>query len=224
MRRYLLENSNNTRDLGGYSISLGKYTKFEKFIRSDIIESINENELEFLKKINLTTVIDLRNKDEIKRKPNALKKHFNYYVVSLLGDKSPSNEHDIPEGYINIIKNKTTIKEVFKIILSSKGCILFNCNAGKDRTGVISMLLLLLKEVPETDIINDYSVSYNNIRNFVRTIHKNNKDLPAFLGTSKMEYMEETLKLFKKEFQNIDNYFNYLGFTNKDIDKLKKKF
>ena len=80
MRRYLLENSNNTRDLGGYSISLGKYTKFEKFIRSDIIESINENELEFLKKINLTTVIDLRNKDEIKRKPNALKKHFNYHV------------------------------------------------------------------------------------------------------------------------------------------------
>lgn len=50
MRRYLLENSNNTRDLGGYSISLGKYTKFEKFIRSDIIESINENELKFLKK------------------------------------------------------------------------------------------------------------------------------------------------------------------------------
>lgn len=145
-------------------------------------------------------------------------------MVSLLGDKSPNNEHDIPEGYINIIKNKTTIKEVFKIILNSKGCILFNCNAGKDRTGVISMLLLLLKEVPETDIINDYSVSYNNIRDFVRTIHKNNKDLPAFLGTSKMEYMEETLKLFKKEFQNIDNYFNYLGFTNKEIDKLKKKF
>ena len=224
MRRYLLENSNNTRDLGGYSISLGKYTKFEKFIRSDIIESINENELEFLKNINLTTVIDLRNKDEIKRKPNALKQYFNYHVVSLLGDKSPSNEHDIPEGYINIIKNKTTIKEVFKIILNSEGCILFNCNAGKDRTGVISMLLLLLKEVPETDIINDYSVSYNNIRNFVRTIHKNNKDLPAFLGTSKMEYMEETLKLFKKEFQNIDNYFNYLGFTNKEINKLKRKF
>ena len=39
-----------------------------------------------------------------------------------------------------------------------------------------------------------------------------------------MEYMEEALKLFKKEFQNIDNYFNYLGFTNKEIDKLKKKF
>lgn len=224
MRRYLLENTNNTRDLGGYSISLGKYTKFEKFIRSDIIKSINEKELEFLKKINLNTVIDLRNKDEIKRKPNALKDHFNYYIVSLLGDKSPDNEHDIPNGYMNIIKNKETISQVFKIILNSKGCVLFNCNAGKDRTGVISMLLLLLKEVPETDIINDYSVSYNNIRDFVRTIHKNNKDLPAFLGTSKMEYMEETLKLFKNEFQTIDNYFDYLGFSKKEIDSLKNKF
>ena len=86
------------------------------------------------------------------------------------------------------------------------------------------MLLLLLKEVPETDIINDYSVSYNNIRNFVRTIHKNNKDLPAFLGTSKMEYMEETLKLFKKEFNSIDNYFNYLGLSTKEIETLKNKF
>ena len=36
--------------------------------------------------------------------------------------------------------------------------------------------------------------------------------------------MEETLKLFKNEFQTIDNYFDYLGFSKKEIDSLKNKF
>lgn len=224
MRRILLKGAKNMRDLGGYSIDLKNTTKFNVFIRSDNIVEVNEDEIEYLKKLGITTVIDLRKKEELERNPNALKNYFEYYNVNLLGEKAPENEHDVAMGYINIISNIETMHEVFTIMSSVKGGIIYNCTAGKDRTGVISMLLLMLVGVNEVDIISDYIVSYNNIKEMVRKIHLDNPDLPAFLGTSKLECMEETLKLFKERFGSIDNYFDYIGISVEQRNIIKNKF
>lgn len=112
---------------------------------------------------------------------------------------------------------------MFNIIKEAEGGILINCSAGKDRTGVVSMLLLLLAQVYEDDIIVDYQISYTYIRADIIKMHKDNPDLPAFLGGSKLEYMEETLKLFFTKYKSIENYFKYLGFNKKEIRKIKEK-
>lgn len=39
------------------------------------------------------------------------------------------------------------------------GCTLFHCRAGKDRTGVIAMLLLGLAGVSDEDIVADYAAT-----------------------------------------------------------------
>ncbi|WRK55297.1 tyrosine-protein phosphatase [Coprobacillaceae bacterium CR2/5/TPMF4] len=39
---------------------------------------------------------------------------------------------------------------------------MFNCSAGKDRTGVIAALLMDLAGCHEYDIVKDYSESYEN--------------------------------------------------------------
>ena len=59
---------------------------------------------------------------------------------------------------MEIINDKDNIKLVFDVIKNSQGAIFINCNSGKDRTGVICMLLLLLLlllllvKVPEKDL------------------------------------------------------------------------
>ena len=60
------------------------------------------------------------------------------------------------------IRDRAMIGEIFKIMLASKGTVLFHCTAGKDRTGVLAMLLLKLADVDEETIINDYAASYQN--------------------------------------------------------------
>lgn len=85
------------------------------------------------------------------------------------------------------------------------------------------MLLLLLAGCYDDDIIVDYQVSYTYIRETIRKIHIDNPDLPAFLGGSKLEYMEETLKLFYDKYKTINNYFKYLGFDDKEIEQIKSK-
>ena len=89
MRRILLKGAKNMRDLGGYSIDLKNTTKFNVFIRSDNIVEVNKDEIEYLKKLGITTVIDLRKKEELERNPNALK---NYFMTKLnLSQKFKNN-------------------------------------------------------------------------------------------------------------------------------------
>lgn len=224
MRRIVCKNVKNLRDLGGFLTKDGKVTKFDSIFRSDLPINMSEEEINFLLNKNLTTVIDLRKEEEIKRKPNCLNiSKIDYNVVNLLGDKCPNEEADIAKGYIAILDNKETMSKVFKIIANVKGSILYNCSAGKDRTGVVTMLLLLLANVYEDDIIADYQVSYTYIREEIKAMHLNNPDLPAFLGGSKMEYMEDTLKLFFEKYKNIKQYLNYLDLSEEEINKIKNK-
>lgn len=212
------------RDLGNYPTKSGGYTKNGTFYRSDLPKNMDDEEIEKILKLNISTVIDLRTEEEVNRKPNSLNiKNIDYYNVSLLGDKCPEFEKDIPIGYMNILSNNETMRKTFKIILNAKGSVLFNCTAGKDRTGMVAMLLLKLADVYDEDILVDYQISYTYLKEDIRKMHKDNPDLPAFLGESKMEYMEETLEMFNNKYGNIIDYFTNLGFSLDEILKIKSK-
>ena len=76
---------------------------------------------------------------------------------------------------------------------------------------------------PNGEIIADYSVSCIYIRDEIRKMSEDNPDLPLFFGDSKLEYMEETLKLFRQKYKNINNYMEYLGISKEEINLIKHK-
>ena len=223
MRRIVCKNVNNMRDLGGYCNKEGKVIKFNRFIRSNFPSEMTNQEINYLLNNKINTIIDLRRKDEVARKKNCLdRKEFNYYNISVKSNIFKLEE-DIPIGYMKTIEDKETISQVFHIIASNKDGVLFNCKAGKDRTGVIAMILLLLADVYDDDIIADYSVSCIYIRDEIKKMNEDNPDLPFFFGDSKLEYMEETLKLFRQKYKNINNYMEYLGISKEEINLIKHK-
>ena len=85
------------------------------------------------------------------------------------------------------------------------------------------MLLLLIAKVPEKDIIANYQVSYTYLMDNIKKMHEENPNLPKFLGSSKAEYMEKTLKLFKNKYKTIENYMKSIGLTNKDVKIISNK-
>ena len=168
---FLCEKVKNLRDLGGYQTPYG-ITKFNKVFRSSVPYSLNEDELKYFDNLNLT-VIDLRTKEEISRKKNVFDNNkYNYFNVVLKGADIPKREKDIVPGYIEILDDYKQIRKVLEIIKNSKGSILYNCTSGKDRTGVITMLLMLIAGVSEDDIIADYSISYVYLREDIRKYKK----------------------------------------------------
>lgn len=223
MRRIICKNVSNMRDLGGYCNKEGKVIKFNRFIRSNLPYEMTNQEIKYLLDNKINTIIDLRRKDEVERKKNCLnREEFNYYNISVKSNIFKLEE-DITIGYMKTISDKETISQVFNIIANSKDGVLFNCTAGKDRTGVVAMLLLLLADVYDDDIIADYSVSYIYIREKMKKMNKDNPDLPSFFDRSKLEYMEETLKLFRQKYKNINNYMEYLGISEKEVNLIKHK-
>ena len=223
MRRIICKHCHNMRDLGGYMTKSGKETKFNRFIRSDLPLILDEEEVIYLENNNIKTIIDLRSSFEVNKKPNFLaNKDFKYYNISLISD-SPKYETDIPINYIKKIMDKSSIYSVIKTMIEAKSNVLFHCAVGKDRTGVISMILLLVAGVYEEDIIADYQVSYTYLKEHIRLLHIKHPEWPDFIGQSKMEYMEKTLTMFKENFNDIDCYMKYLGFTKEEVSRLRSK-
>lgn len=64
--------------------------------------------------------------------------------------------------YKQILFNKKSleqIRKIFSIISHSDGGVLYHCTSGKDRTGIISILLLYFLDVEYSEIRKDYFTS-----------------------------------------------------------------
>ena len=225
MRRIINEFVSNMRPLDGYVNKENKQIKSMSLIRSNLPFKMSETEINYLLTNNIKTIIDFRTKEEINNKPSILNNNkFNYYNISLKGHKCPKYEKDIPSGYIEIIDDKEKIKEVLMLILNSKTIVLYHCTSGKDRTGVITMLIMLILNCYEKDIIADYSLTYSYIYDDIKRFHELNPKLPKFIGNSKPSCMIKTLKLFFNKYKTIDNYLNYLDLPSNFKEEFQKKY
>jgi protein-tyrosine phosphatase len=52
------------------------------------------------------------------------------------------------------------VRGVLSAIADAEGGVIFNCHAGKDRTGITAAICLLLAGVEDRDIIDDYAKTY----------------------------------------------------------------
>ena len=211
----------NMRDIGGYGTKDGRVTKFNRIYRSNFIKNLEKEELSFLQNNHLCLAIDLRSSEDNNIKPNYLNDKVEFNNI-YLPDSLPRDEKDIPNSYINIIENKE-LKTVFELIKTHKDLVIISCSMGKDRTGVVIMLLMLLCGVNNKDIIADYNLSYNYLKDDVNLYHLNHPQAAAWVGASKSWYMEEAIKLFYNRFHDVKGYFiDYLGMDEDSLSELKE--
>lgn len=173
-RRLPLKSLHNARDLGGYPTEDGGMTRFGVFIRSEAPKDLPESDLRFLKNYGVTASIDFRGDREVSRQPSCLsgvgwmKYHrrptFNEQVAFLTREKrgGPPVTAFVDWGvkYAEMADGcRDWVREVLELLDGADGAVLLHCTTGKDRTGMISALLLGLAGVPENDIVADYCVS-----------------------------------------------------------------
>lgn len=177
MRRLILSKTMNTRDLGGYPIVGDKTTRYKKFIRSDLLYEISGQDIDILLNNKINTVIDLRNDEEIVKKPCALKNvnGFKYFHYKIYGDgRIPKSAEDVSVSYMEMVNEPISMLPIMKILSTAKDGVIYHCTAGKDRTGVISALLLSLAGVGKSDILADYQISqsylFSMLKDFVLKI------------------------------------------------------
>ena len=112
--------------------------------------------------------------------------------------------------------SRVMIRDVIVLISErlAAGAVAFNCAAGKDRTGVIAMLLLLAAGVDNTDIIADYQVSDT----YITHIWPEHRTNPS----SKSVYMAELLDFMHETYTDIDGYFTQIGVAREQTDAIRR--
>lgn len=224
-----MKNVWNIRDLGGYKTKDDKMTKMHAFIRSSNTDKLNENDIKKLKDYGISTVIDLRTAAEIIKWPDILAnvqgiKYYNIEVDYCDTDKEGQSIR-ISDSYINIIRQKGIIKRIFEIIASSgKGGILFHCASGRDRTGIISALLLGLAHVDDEDIVKDYLQTFDNIRNEIPyQEYIANGGIPVPSDEILVLEIKKVIQYIKNEYESFEKYLLCCGLNEELISIIKNK-
>lgn len=227
-----LENVVNIRDLGGYKTFDGKLTKHRIFYRSGNTDKSSKNDIKKLVEIyNVKTVIDLRNDEEIKKSPDKFAKisEVNYINTPIeyseCLEEFKSTDRGLAVLYDYILKEKKRVlKTVFDTIASAnEGSILFHCTLGRDRTAMVAMLLLGLVGVNRNDIIQNYTVSYD----LIKDLDIIKRDL-VYYGKRKTitlpEYIESAMDFIKNDYNTFENYLLDCNVSKNNLIKIKNRF
>lgn len=172
--RLPLKGADNVRELGGLPAMDGRQTAWHRFLRADQLAGLTAEDMELLLSYGVKTVIDLRSASEAAVHPDSpqLLKHVEYYRIPFMeADLSPQGQArlaDIPQDlgvmYLALLKKKEVIRQLFtRMELAPEGCILFHCTAGKDRTGVLALMLLMLAGADRQDCLTNYIQSFINL-------------------------------------------------------------
>ena len=186
----ILESTLNTRAILPDSL---------RFIRSDVPAKISEKETEWLIKNNITTVVDLRTVEERAKKPCKLETDnlFKYYSIPVTGgDIVPKSVDDVSKSYINMLDSQ--MYRIIDLICNAKSNVLYFCNAGKDRTGVVSAILLLKFKMDLDYIANDYMQSKSNLKEALNAYAEQYPDVDIEIITPQERYIREFIKYFLK--------------------------
>lgn len=167
-----LRRARNVRDLGGYPFTdeAGRAgtTAFGVFLRGAALGGLRSSGRAMLRSYGLARVIDLRSAFELRHWPDPFHRRpepgVAYVSVPMLDQLNsngltgpfPERMHDV---YRDLLEHDGASIAAVMRALDGPGCALFHCRAGKDRTGVIAMLLLGLAGVDDAHIVADYEAT-----------------------------------------------------------------
>ena len=182
----LLKSTHNTRSIIKDSI---------RYIRSDAIIDLEEEEIQWLIENNILTVVDLRTKQEAEKNPCCLEYHNEFAYINIpvsYGDEMPLTPDMVPPSFLKMVDG--VMRKIISTIENSKTNVIYFCRQGKDRTGVVSALLLLRQGLSQDEIISDYLLSAGNLVDSIEQDCRDYPELEKEAATPKAEYMKQFLQ------------------------------
>ncbi len=159
----------NVRDLGGLATADGRHIRRGTLVRSDGLDRLTTAGWAAVRGHGIRTIVDLRNEQEIG--PDAAPRPDGLVTVRVPIDDCAdtafweycwANELDgSPLYYGPFLTQKPArcAAAVAAVAHAGPGGVLVHCVAGRDRTGLVTMLLLALAGVRAEDIADDYELS-----------------------------------------------------------------
>ena len=167
---------NNFRELGGYLADEGKHVKWGQIYRGIPTGKLTgEADRRLLDSLGLRLILDLRSSGEAKKEPDyapdgarlvqicglcaedGAEIAFAPGDIEKLMQTAEEGESISQRLYRRMLTGNKAFKELFRALEAGETPILFHCSAGKDRTGVAAMLILLALGASDATICADFA-------------------------------------------------------------------
>jgi protein-tyrosine phosphatase len=239
-RRLFWEDCLNARDLGGFRTRDGRYTRRGALVRMDNPGHLTQAGVRAMLDYGVTTVIDLRYPDEVTRYPQL--------ATALAGQPDPPVIRNIPlldernqamedglfarsrdewHAYVLDQRSETIVEILRTIAYATSGAVVFHCAAGKDRTGLISALLLDLLGVARDEIAHDYAVSEEwllpRTRQWLEPLDEAQRAFALGLMRTPPEYIHFALNYLDERYGGTSAYLQQAGLSPTNLNALRER-
>jgi protein-tyrosine phosphatase len=210
-RTISIDGVSNTRDAGGMLTSDGKQIRQGMIYRTAYFDEITEQgKQEAREKYRIKTDLDLRKSGEGATGTSKLGEDIRYYQYSFpyyLGDTGLGNQKNWP--------NVASAMRVFAD--ESNYPIAFHCSLGRDRTGMVAMLLQGLLGADKTDMFRDYEASRFSVRGTldaatISDLNKNYSETYSYISNNFDGYTFA---------EDCELYLLAVGLTQEEIDSIR---
>ena len=240
----------NFRDLGGVKTMDGRIVKWGKIFRSDNLSKLKTGEFKKFNDLNIKSVIDLRTNHEIKGKEDHLPPKVKYThmptvkdnegEIALLRKKVINGEISEQQAIEKTVGfyhdagtvNLSSLPGIIGQIITSSDPVLYHCSAGKDRTGIVSALILSILNVDRETIMQEYLMSnYYRKRKTEKMLGKAKlgrivkpkldlKAIEVFMSVDKA-FLNAFFEVVDKEYDGTDAFIkNQLGIEKEERQQI----
>lgn len=227
-----IEGAYNIRDIGGYQTTKGHYVKRGLLFRSGDLNLLTTNDLSYLNRIRLQTIIDFRSEKEREEAPDKTPRSLTESVwlpvnAGNIEEIFSIDPKDIPtimeKVYRYIVSDcQKELREFFRLVsIKEKTPLLFHCSAGKDRTGIAAALLLSALGVGQETIMEDYLLSAQLLKGKYDYIIQKYPEL-APLSTVKPNYLEAAFETINEDFKGMEHYLT--DYLQVNIQRLRELY
>ena len=164
-RRLPLNGTFNVRDVGGYPTANGGTIKARVLLRGDALHRLDDQARAQLAALPVRTVLDLREEFEVRLSPDALDGTgcavLRVPVFRVSGDSFGVAPEDLETVYDSMVDRHGAALAEAIAALAAPGALpaLVHCSAGKDRTGMVTAIVLELAGVADEVIAEDYHLT-----------------------------------------------------------------
>ena len=236
-RHIAFERLHNFRDLGGYRSADGRAVRWGRLFRSDSLGKLQGGDWDRFLTLGVRTVIDLRYLWEIERS-GRVPRHEGLAYHHLSIEHRPYDQASLGPGteparfladrYTEVVHDGVEeLRRGLEIIADDTAPLVFHCHSGKDRTGLLAMLVLALIGVHEDDIVEDFALTELATERLVAEWHAEHPELtlswPAY-GRAPAEVMRLFLADLAARYGSVHGYATQrLGVDDDLVDALRSR-
>jgi protein-tyrosine phosphatase len=232
----------NVRDLGGHTTEDGAETHYGRIVRADSVRRLTDAGWQALTDYGVRTVVDLRTDEELAADPPAELPVDVVHVSVLEEDADVFAQAD--KASEEAVTSSLATRDVYLIFLerfkenfaravaeiaqAREGGVVVHCAGGKDRTGIVTALILRLAGVDAEQIAADYAISEERLKPrhdlwLAEAATEAERERIRRIAVTPPDAMLGVLEELDRRYGGVEDYLRAGGLTDEDLARVRAR-